>query len=565
MRIKAYGTTFLASGTVNARVVLPKGMNLDLDIFHVLPDVLVFDGEVPDEDDKAFGHIRPEDWLDSVSESVPSEGDVGSSFSVVANIVEVPLKVLPGRQREFSNFVSKVLFKTNGAIAGIMGLASVAVHVPGLPMDGEAGAMELSGLPFQGSVRLSPTSMKRGRTLSVIAVFSMERPYGPHDVHSSITALYMDRVFKNPRSLRYALEMMCIVELMELLSIFSRIKADRRMLRRDSTPNATACATTEDGDSPRRSYSVGTTAIHRGSGSPSSIRKHCDYRSQHTRVRSRIIRRYVVACSRNRLGITRVVVVGIPFAEPPVGQLRLSNPVLKTRLGTPTFDASNFGPACLQSVSWLSAAVLLLKLSAWPTRIPQGVEAQKRGALNLGLKDQLAALEWVQANIGLFGSFHVGGDKSKVSTHVENLLMETNNRCRPALADDQSGELFAWDPTIDGPGGILPDIPSKLLARGQFARLPFIAGTVLDEGTTFTPKFITTEDQIRQSIIANFTPSPFGPAVLAKSAETILQLYPDVPALGSPFGTGNETFGLSSQYKRAAAICSYQITRFVLT
>ncbi|KAG9226687.1 hypothetical protein CCMSSC00406_0006088 [Pleurotus cornucopiae] len=174
MRIKAYGTTFLASGTVNARVVLPKGMNLDLDIFHVLPDVLVFDGEVPNEDDvkaappspelpdplpeKAFGHIRPEDWLDSVSESVPSEGDVGSSFSVVANIVEVPLKVLPGRQREFSNFVSKVLFKTNGAIAGIMGLASVAVNVPGLPMDGEAGAMELSGLPFQGSVRVRRNS-----------------------------------------------------------------------------------------------------------------------------------------------------------------------------------------------------------------------------------------------------------------------------------------------------------------------------------------------------------------------------------------------------------------------
>lgn len=52
-----------------------------------------------------------------------------------------------------------------------------------------------------------------------------------------------------------------------------------------------------------------------------------------------------------------------------------------------------------------------------------------------------------------------------------------------SLADDQSGELFAWDPTIDGPGGILPDIPSKLLAQGQFARLPFVAGTVLDEGT----------------------------------------------------------------------------------
>ncbi len=35
---------------------------------------------------------------------------------------------------------------------------------------------------------------------------------------------------------------------------------------------------------------------------------------------------------------------------------------------------------------------------------------------------------------------------------------------------------------------------------------------------------------------------------------TLMQLYPDNPALGSPFGTGNETFGLSSEYKRVAAI-----------
>ena len=45
----------------------------------------------------------------------------------------------------------------------------------------------------------------------------------------------------------------------------------------------------------------------------------------------------------------------------------------------------------------------------------------------------------------------------------------------------ESPELFAFDPTIDGKGGIY-HIASRLLSKGHFARLPFIAGTNLDEG-----------------------------------------------------------------------------------
>ncbi len=44
-----------------------------------------------------------------------------------------------------------------------------------------------------------------------------------------------------------------------------------------------------------------------------------------------------------------------------------------------------------------------------PLGFPQGSEAIVQKALNLGLKDQIAALEWIQHNIGAFG-----GDKSKV-------------------------------------------------------------------------------------------------------------------------------------------------------
>jgi len=44
-----------------------------------------------------------------------------------------------------------------------------------------------------------------------------------------------------------------------------------------------------------------------------------------------------------------------------------------------------------------------------PLGFPQRQEADNRGALNLGLKDQLTALEWVRLHIGTFG-----GDKNEV-------------------------------------------------------------------------------------------------------------------------------------------------------
>jgi hypothetical protein len=56
-----------------------------------------------------------------------------------------------------------------------------------------------------------------------------------------------------------------------------------------------------------------------------------------------------------------------------------------------------------------------------PLGFPTGEEASAKNALNLGLRDQLAALQWIQDNIAVFN-----GDKSKVcsgstthsSTHV---------------------------------------------------------------------------------------------------------------------------------------------------
>ncbi|KAF9011689.1 esterase 1 [Cyathus striatus] len=366
---------------------------------------------------------------------------------------------------------------------------------------------------------------------------------------------------------------------------------------------------------------------------------------------------------------------GIPFAEPPLGALRLKPPVLKTQLsGVKTFDASNFGLGCLQAgvpaaavsedcltinvfrpsnlppnaklpvlfwtygggfdagASSIYNGTLIVAQSVargtpliyvnynyrlGPLGFPQGGEADKRGALNLAMRDQLAALEWVQANIGLFG-----GDKTKVTVFGESagaimtaalfLNSPIEKLARAAIFESGSAasaltfnaerrevdwqnfvggvpscaslaissntfgclesantteifegllaalaeapEEFGFNPTIDGPKGLYPDIPSRLFAKGQFAKLPFITGTNLDEGTIFTPKNIDSEDLLHESIIANFTPPLVSAQELNAAVNRLLQLYPNDPSLGSPFNTGNQTFGLSPVFKQTAAL-----------
>lgn len=125
MKVKPYGTEFLASGEVFGLIVLPKGMNFQMDVKQIMPDILVYDGDVDElfpalgalgnlpsrlpYPPRAFGHILPDDWLDATSVYNGTDEE-GSVFSVSASIVDVPIQVLPGREKEFSNFVSKVWY-----------------------------------------------------------------------------------------------------------------------------------------------------------------------------------------------------------------------------------------------------------------------------------------------------------------------------------------------------------------------------------------------------------------------------------------------------------------------
>ncbi|KAF8635581.1 hypothetical protein AX15_000231 [Amanita polypyramis BW_CC] len=174
MKLKPKGSGFVANGIVFVRLVLPKGIDIGLDVHQAFPDVLVFDGEVtesakspPDASlpnplpENAFGHIRPEDWLPALClREKAREGD-GATYSISAVIRDVPVQVLPGREQQFSNFVGKVIFGSGGAVAGLLGSASVILNVEGLPMNrpGQNHDFELDGLPFRGSVRIGKKSM----------------------------------------------------------------------------------------------------------------------------------------------------------------------------------------------------------------------------------------------------------------------------------------------------------------------------------------------------------------------------------------------------------------------
>uniref|UniRef100_A0A8H7XNH5 Carboxylic ester hydrolase n=1 Tax=Psilocybe cubensis TaxID=181762 RepID=A0A8H7XNH5_PSICU len=365
---------------------------------------------------------------------------------------------------------------------------------------------------------------------------------------------------------------------------------------------------------------------------------------------------------------------GIPFAQPPVGELRLKPPVLATVLDTPTFNATKFGPSCLNTafpkalvsedclqlnvfrptnvtsnakipiLFWIYggkptrafSAGATLKYNATslvaqsmtrgtpiivvsanyrlgPLGFPPTVEAAKKGSLNLGIKDQIAALKWVQNNIEIFG-----GDKSKVTIfgesaggnsvtlhflgkHIKGLARAAIAQSAPIVPSFLPGRYqdrwtsfisaipecaslanstntfdclrgnvttasllqgfaasttdvrtdLTYFPTIDGPQGILPDLPTKLIPT---ARLPVILGSNLDEGTFFIDQHVNSTEQISKQLTDLCKPALLGEKLLNNAMKQILRLYPDIPALGSPFNTGNQTFGLSSQYKRGAAI-----------
>lgn len=76
-----------------------------------------------------------------------------------------------------------------------------------------------------------------------------------------------------------------------------------------------------------------------------------------------------------------------------------------------------------------------------------------------------------------------------------------------------------WEPSVDGPGGFLPEPPSELLRKGKFARIASVFGWTENDGSLFVTPNATaagTEDFLASYI----------PHVSSRNLQRLLDLYP---------------------------------------
>ncbi|RPD61755.1 carotenoid ester lipase [Lentinus tigrinus ALCF2SS1-7] len=222
---------------------------------------------------------------------------------------------------------------------------------------------------------------------------------------------------------------------------------------------------------------------------------------------------------------------------------------------------------------------------------------------NLGLRDQRLALRWIQKYISAFG-----GDPSRVtllglsagaasaSLHTvanggisEGLfsgvwaesgalqhLQWIDAPAGQAIYDDFASALNCsdaayslaclrevpsetfqsvvgtsgtgfWSLTADG--DFLQDLPQQALVNGKVAPVPIVTGIAEDDGTIAT---VTFPDGANDTILAAYIKGSF-PSISDSDLQELLDLYPDDPATGAPYGTKQE-YQLAPGYKRIGSL-----------
>ncbi|KAJ5622170.1 Triacylglycerol lipase (LipA) [Penicillium herquei] len=229
-------------------------------------------------------------------------------------------------------------------------------------------------------------------------------------------------------------------------------------------------------------------------------------------------------------------------------------------------------------------------------------EVRAEGNTNLALRDQRVAMHWVKQHIEAFG-----GDPEKITIWGESAgaysvgdqlvtnggdneglfraaIMDSGNavgppyngtewhqpmydgiveragcsnatntlECLRNLSYEEFNDVayhgLEWFATIDNI--FLSEYPQISYREGRLAKVPLLLGTNTDEGTSFGTTGVNTDEEAIAQLISSKR------WVLSTDEATrILSLYPNISAIGCPYGWGNVTWpALGYEYKRYESI-----------
>ncbi|GAA5900026.1 hypothetical protein JCM6882_007028, partial [Rhodosporidiobolus microsporus] len=120
----------------------------------------------------------------------------------------------------------------------------------------------------------------------------------------------------------------------------------------------------------------------------------------------------------------------------------------------------------------------------------------------------------------------------------------------PVLEGDWQGGPNGQDGER-GKGGWLDVRPSVRITRGDYAKIPVVMGSVVDEGTRFVRSEIAGGEDEFKEVLKDIFDFTYG--AVEDLLEPILAFYPPIASAGSPYQTGSETWGLSDNYKRLSS------------